>query len=416
MPHSKRQLYTIKTFARKSEGQFVLHSGCFGCGKTYSLTEAFGLYCLKMRDLGITGLNFVLLGKTQQSVKKNMCNVLSKLFGDDFRYDGSKRDGKVKDAVLFDQDLHIIGLNDSGAESKFRGISDIMGVLHDEAVLCTQEQFNFIASRLRGDEDPRIPPEYVQHWYIGSTNPDAPTHFLLELVKDGTMKMVRWFMRDACWKGAKEYYEKLKQLYKGNPSFFARYLKGEWVSADRMVYPMFNPKVHILDDVDISYDQMLENFIAVDYGSDHPTGILIISRNHQGIYIVSKERKLRNTAPSDIVQAIAEFIDLLVDSNSYCSTVYVDPSAKGLKDELTKRKIEYTNALNSHEDGIGCIRTMLSTSRLYILSVCTGLISEIYTYRYKDTTNGKDEVVKIGDDLVDTMRYGVYTNSTKYMR
>ena len=142
--HSQRQLYTIKTFGRQSMGQFVLHSGCCGCGKTYSLVEAFGLYCLELKKQGIEGLTFVLLGKTQQAVKKNMCNVLSKLFGSDFRYDSSKASGTVKDAVLFGQNIYIIGLNDNSSESKFRGISDIMGILHDEAVLCTQEQFDYI--------------------------------------------------------------------------------------------------------------------------------------------------------------------------------------------------------------------------------------------------------------------------------
>ena len=51
-------------------GKMVVHSGCFGCGKTYSLVEGFGIYCYRLKELGITGLNFVLLGRTQSAVKK----------------------------------------------------------------------------------------------------------------------------------------------------------------------------------------------------------------------------------------------------------------------------------------------------------------------------------------------------------
>ena len=53
---------------------------------------------------------------------------------------------------------------------------------------------------------------------------------------------------------------------------------------------------------------------------------------------------------------------------------------------------------------------MFSLDRLFILETCEELVSEIYGYVFKDDKSGKDEVVKIGDDLVDAMRYGVYTD------
>lgn len=412
--HSQRQLYTIQTFGKKSMGNaYMLHSGCFGCGKTYSLVEGFGLYCLELQQQGIEGLTFVLLGKTQQAVKKNMCNVLSKLYGADFKYDSTKSTGKIKDATLFGQYIYIIGLNDNSSESKFRGISDIMGILHDEAALCSKEQFDYIMGRLRGSYNNKIPDEYIQHWYIGSTNPDSPKHFLLDYVKQNIIKMVKWYMRDACWDGAKEYYDRLKKLYKDNPSFLARYLLGKWTSTDRMVYCMFNPKVHILDhtEVQIDYKQFKRNFISVDYGSNHPTAILLSSVNYQGIYITSKEWKLQNTAPSDIVNKVAEVIDFIKEQGSYCHSVYIDPSAKALKDEMTKRGIEYKNALNNHADGIGFMQTQLSLGKSYILDNCENLIGEIYSYRYKETDSPKDEVVKVGDDFVDSWRYGEYSDN-----
>lgn len=410
--HSQRQLYTIKTFGTSKMGKMVMHSGPFGCGKTYCLVESFGVYCCRLQESGITGLTFVLLGKTQSAVKKNMCNVLSKLFGNDFKYDNSRKSGVIKDATLFGQNIYIIGLNDSSSESKFRGISDIMGILHDEAVLCTREQFDYIIGRLRGEIDVNLPEGFVAQWYIGSTNPDVPTHFILDYVNKGIMTLIKWYMHDACWDGAIEYYERLKKLYKDNPSFYSRYLLGQWTSADRMVYPMFNFKVHVIDykDINIQYSQFKRNFIAVDYGSDHPTAILLISLSWSGEYIISKECKLRDTAPSDIVAKISEFYNFLISENAGCEKIYVDPSAKGLKDELTKVGLGYMNAMNSHIDGITCIRNMFSLNKLFIVSCCEDLVAEIYSYRFKDNNSGKDEVVKIGDDLVDSMRYGVYTD------
>lgn len=434
--YSPRQLVTIRDFAKD---KMVVHSGPFGVGKTKALVEAFALYCMELQRLGTTGLTFVLAGKTQQTVKRNMCNVLSKQFGKDFRYFKGNKDGLDRDAILFGQNIYIIGFNDASSREKFQGITDIMGILHDECTLCTKEQFDYAHGRLRGEVNVeeegveeeegefielddnsnldlnsiKIPKGTVPMWYVGSCNPDVPTHFIKQYIDEGIITNIKWFRKDAIWKGAKEYYERLKRQYKNNPAFYNRYLKGEWTSADRMVYCMFQPKTHILNsnEVEVNYKQFKRTFISVDYGGDHPTAILLISVNYQGVYIVSKNWKLRNTAPSDIVQKIAEIVDYIISCGVVCSNIYVDPSAKGLKDEMIKRGLEYTNALNNHLDGIGCIQTKLSTNSLFILDSCLELIEEIYSYRYKDNTTGKDEVVKVGDDFVDSMRYGVYTDS-----
>ena len=90
--------------------------------------------------------------------------------------------------------------------------------------------------------------------------------------------------------------------------------------------------------------------------------------------------------------------------------MYIDPSAAALKDELRKVGIDYVNAFNSHKDGIGTVRSFLALSKLIIFDTCTNLINEFYSYQFKSETS--DEVVKIEDDFVDALRYGVHTDST----
>jgi hypothetical protein len=41
----------------------------------------------------------------------------------------------IKGATLFNQNLYMVGLSDVSSEAKIQGISGIMGVFHDEAVL-----------------------------------------------------------------------------------------------------------------------------------------------------------------------------------------------------------------------------------------------------------------------------------------
>ena len=412
---SQRQKYTIKTFGRSEmvgKTKMCIHVGCMGCGKTYGLVESFGWYCARLKSLGITGLNFVLLGRTQATVKKNMCNVLSKIFSTDFNYDSSVKSGIVKDATLFGQNIFIVGLNDSSSEGKIRGISDIMGIMHDEAIFCTKEQFDLIMSRVRGEIDIKLPEGFIKNWYIGSTNPDAPTHFILDYINKGLLKVIQWYAKDACWDGWVEYFARQKLLNKNNPAGWARYIQGKWSGSDDTVYPMFYYKKHVLEETTIDYNQMKRNFIAVDYGSKHPTAILLISLSWSGEYIVSKEIKLNKTATSDIVTHIANLITYLRDLGCGCSDVWVDPSAGALKDEMTKVGIVYRHALNRHEEGIGFVRNLFALNRVFILDSCMFLIAELYSYKFKGKTpTGKDDVVKEDDDFADAFRYGVYSDS-----
>lgn len=392
--------------------------GCFGCGKTHTTMQAFGLYLLQLNKYTTKRFKFCLVGRTQLAIKRNMCNVLSELFGDDFRYDGSKKSGKTRDATLFGHSLYLIGLNDSGAESRVRGLTEILGMIHDEVTLCSEEQFNLIKARIRGAKfPPEVPKYYRTRWYLGSTNPDIPTHWVLKKAepdKDDKcdIELVKWIMSDAIWDGAEEYYEGLKRTYKASEALYKRFLLGEWTGNDSMVYPQFNPKLHIVStsDTDIDYKLMRRTFLTVDYGSNHPTAILVISRTYDGEYIVSKELKLKTTAPSSIVNHISLLYKELVDAGVTPAPLYIDPSAAGLKDELRKAGIDYINAKNSHSDGIATVRSHLALNKLVIFDSCDNLIKEFYSYHFKSETS--DEVVKLEDDFVDSLRYGIHTDST----
>lgn len=433
--YSKKQLITIRDFAKE---KFVIHSGPFGCGKTQSCVTSFGKYCADMQLLR-NRCSFALVGRTVGAVKRNMCNVMSSQFGSDFRYFNGNGDGFERDAILFGQSLYLIGMNDKTSREKIQGISNLFGCLWDECTLATEEMFNYIIGRLRGevnvvgdnekeedgaeyievDDDLGIninemvlPEGTVPMWFVGCCNPDSPNHFIKKAIDSGLVKNVKWYMSDAIWKGAKEYYEKLARQYLNNKAFYNRYLKGIWQAADRMVFSMWIEKVHKIDatSAEVNYSQV-KNYLGVDYGSDHPTAVVLVSLDALGNFIVSREWGLRNTAPSSIVQLLAEIVDWLRSEKAIVKNIFVDPSAVAIKDEMTKSGMAYTNANNEHVAGIGKLQTLLSLNKLYVFSTCVSLIGQIYSYHYKDTMNGKDEVVKLDDDFVDAMRYAVYTAS-----
>jgi PBSX family phage terminase large subunit len=350
----------------------------------------------------------MLLGKTQGSVKKNMCNVFAELFGKEFKYDRSVcNDGITKDAVLFGMNLFIVGLNDSTAETKIRGLSNITGILHDEAVTCKEDQFQLILSRLRGGKE--LPPGYVNNWYIGSTNPDSPGHFLLKYVADGTIKLIQWYASEVRWHGFKKLLERNKRLYKRNKPLWDRFILGKWTGSDTLVYQSFRANIHILENQEADLKAFKRVFVSCDYGSDHPTAILLIAYTYDKQYVVLQEWKSTRTAPSDIASTIAGILDMIMHKTGNRNIpVYVDPAAAALKDELRKIGITPINAKNGHAEGIGYVESLFALDLLYILAECTNLIHELFTYSYKP--GGKGEVIKLGDDFADALRYGVYTD------
>lgn len=408
----RKQLETIANFGKEP---LTLHCSMMGTGKTYAICSGLVFYCLYMESLGIKGLNFVLLADTQSTAKRNICNVLSGLVGDDFKYDSSKKSGQVRDAKLFSHNLFICGLSDSKSVERFRGISNITGIIQEEASLSTEEQFALICSRLRGEYTESIrskwPPGYCLRFWVGSTNPSYPTHWLKRKADSGDLTLIKWFREDARYEGAKAYFDMLYNLYKSMPQLLARNWAGEWTATEGAVYTNFSDKRHILHNMEPYYKGFKYCILSIDYGSSHPTAILLTGKTREGAYVVIEEVKTQHTAPSVIIKLIKELIFKVSSEGGTLAEygVICDPSAVAIKDELNNNLMPYTNAINGHIEGISFISSLFEDDNLGILDTCPLLIEELYTYRYKE--GGKDgEVVKVDDDLCDALRYGVYTD------
>lgn len=406
---------------RESDGRYelcnsVVHSGVIGCGKSTTIAQAFGLWCLEAQYKGLVGLKVVIAGISQKRVKENFCNALIKQWGAGINGYHETHSGKegYRDAELFGQWIYIIDLKDKGAEERIRGLSEVTGLIVEELTLIDEEKFLLILGRMRGSLTPeqqeKWPDNWLKHWVISSTNPDGPSHWVLKHVADNRMKLVTWGMEDACYPEAKASYRKWIQLYKDTPMIYKRNLKGKWVGNDLAVYPGFNIKRHTYAGNEYSLDisQMKRVFISIDAGSSHPTAALFHAKTHEGPYITFSEKRITHTAPSEIVTEIAGWYDVGVRYLGSCP-VYVDPAAAWLKDELRKRGIEPINAVNDVIEGINFVRGLLGSDMWLInRDICKNLVSEMSSYAFK--SKDKDEVVKIGDDFVDSGRYGVYTD------
>ena len=298
--YGRKQLDVIRNFGRQEK---VCHVGVFGCGKTHSIMTALGILLMTLNENKVTNLKIALIGKTLQAVKRNMCDVLAKQFGEDFRYSRSQKDGFSRDAVLFNQNLLFIGVNDSNAETRYRGLSDIFCVIIDEAVLVQEETYKLINSRIRGSFTDYQLSVFGQLGVIPcfrvlSTNPDHPEHWLKKLIDSNYFdSVVNWTIQDACWNGAKEYYDGLLKLYPAGSIDRLRYLEGRWVAAEGSIFTYF---LEHKDSLVTNYSDAKKNDIAfvyagLDFGGNKSGSSLVFTGFYQNIddgMIVLQSNKL----------------------------------------------------------------------------------------------------------------------------
>lgn len=403
----------------------VVHSGVVGCGKTTTIAQGFGLWCLEAQQRGLTGLGIAIAGVNKKRVKENFCNALIKEWGignNGYHEVHSGREG-YRDAELFGQWLYFVDIKDKKAEERIRGLSDIVGIIFEELSLFDKEEYEMILGRLRKgfnpDEKEKWPENWMPFWSVASTNPDGPSHWILKhCTKDPNEKSVRmrliaWGMKDACYSEAKDNYKRLLNQWRDTPVLYKRNLLGKWVGNDKAVYKAFNIKRHTYTNAefpDIDIGGMSRGFLAVDAGSSHPTAILKIYKSRGGPYIITNEKRIAHTAPSDIAIEIGGWYDLLNEQFKTEPNLFLDPAAAWLKDELTKHNMKYTNAKNEHLPGINFVRGLLGSDNLLInRDECPNLVAEMSSYEFKNEET--DEVIKLGDDFVDALRYGVFTDS-----
>lgn len=442
--YSQMQLWTLSMFGTEEyfttkDGQQlteVINTGPMGVGKTHIIVVAFGVYLLKMRELGYKDLRFAIIGRTMNAIRRNILNVMATQFGDDFVYDHSTKNGITCDARLFGFPLFTIPLNDANAESRIRGLTDITGAIIDELTLITESHYTLILSRIRGGQ--QLPAPFVTNWVIASTNPDAPTHWLLKnYIQKGLIKNIQWHLRDATWPGFKQYIKKIKRQYRHMPAFYERFVLGRWTAAEGLVYTCFTTQNISDEQMDAEWLQSCHRtFISIDFGSNHPTSVQSGHVDRHGKRLISTNKMFRRTALSSIIDYV---IDLkLRMTNMYGRPVripiYYDPAAAAVKDELDKRRVrDVLPAKNEHTAGIAYINNLFDAQQLFILTNngkntfmsdyykqesgaifgdgTEELVTEIYGYKYKPAESNNEEVVKINDDACDAMRYAIYSDA-----
>lgn len=409
---SKKQLQTINSIPTAT---LDIHYGPYGCGKTYAIALGLGYACMRSKPPDSDAC-IAIIGKTSITVKNSFGGTLSKLFGNNFVYTSSKKDGYVKDALLFGHKIRFLGVNENNAEARIRGINTYK-IIGEEVTTWSKDNFELIQGRLRGSQTD-IPKGWVRG-FIGSTNPDSPAHWLAKILQDvkkgieKDFRFIAWTENDNIRPEAKKEYARLRSLFRNSPAYLARYVLGQWSAADNLIYTEFNSVNHVLPAQKVKFlmDQgAFASFrFGIDYGTTNPTVILVIGVTKDEEYIILDECVLKGKTTSQIFPYVRKFYATYANR---LRGIYIDPSATALKTELTQGGIDRVyGANNDVQHGIDIVKNLFATDRLFVSDACKYTIDEFLTYSYKNPDTA--QVKKENDHAMDALRYALVGVRTK---
>lgn len=400
-----------------SEQHFLsLWVGAVSAGKTFASLIAFLFAVLRVP----AGERIVIIGRTLKTIEGNVISQLQ-----DHKKFGPVADAVVhtrgaSTAIIFGRVVELIGAPTVRAIGSIQGAT--IGLVYvDEATLLPDQEFwAMLISRLR----------VTGARLLATTNPASKNHWLR---KHYILKAAEWdlivfhlTMRDNPSLDASYV---LRMIRANVGMFFRRFILGLWTNAAGAIYDMFDEKRHVIRWEDMPPIAKILG-VGIDVGFSHATSAVLLGLTDEydakgrwaprliamdeWRYKADHEAGVAGMAPSDMAKNIQKWMrqdplsPMLNQAPVRPGRTYVDPSAKGVRNELSRIRVQNEEADNSHE-GIADIASLLANDRMIITDRCVGILEEITEYAWdpKATAKGEDEPVKERDDSMDAWRYAV---------
>ena len=385
---SKKQLRVL-TWWLGGEYDGILCDGAVRSGKTFCLSLSFLLWAMA----SFHGENFALCARTIGGLRRNLLiplfPVLQKLGMEVIDRPSQnlltvRKDGRENRFYLF-------GGKDESSASLIQGIT-LAGVLLDEVALMPR---SFVEQALA-----RCSVEGAKYWF--SCNPEHPGHwFYQEWVLKAAEKRILYLhftMQDnpGLSPAVRKRYE---GLYSGG--FYRRFVLGEWCAPQGLVYPMFQPDLH-LKQPEGSYE---EYWISCDYGTVNPCSMGLWGK--QGSRWHRLEERYLDSRRDGFTRTDEELYAILEElaGNRVIRQVVVDPSAASFLTCIRRHgRFPVLPADNRVTEGIQLVSRCLTEGRLLFSPACTDAIREFSLYRWDESAQ-RDKPIKEHDHAMDDIRY-----------
>ena len=377
----------------------LICDGAVRSGKTSLMVLAFIDWA--MREF--SGQRFGICGKTVGSAVENMAiPYLSMSYAKEryaLKWRRSQKILEVRRGRRVNY-FEVFGGRDESSFALIQGRT-LAGVLLDEVVLMPE---SFVNQALA-----RCSVEGARMWF--SCNPGNPSHWFkkewIDKRKERGALYLHFEMTDNPSLSQKTL-ERYQSMYSG--VFYDRYIRGLWVAAEGLVYPMFEQSRHVLEE---EPETEGDYYVSCDYGVQNPN-VFLLWRREKGSkrwiclkedYYSGREEK-RQLTDGQRADRLEELL-----GGAAPKRVIIDPSAASMKAELRRRGYHLLDAKNEVLDGISDVATTLHDGQLAFMEGCENALREFgsYVWDKKAADAGIDAPLKESDHAMDAVRYFVKT-------
>ena len=196
-----------------------------------------------------------------------------------------------------------------------------------------------------------------------------------------------------------EYVKQLKAEYTG--VFYNRFILGQWVIAEGLVYGFFDPDKHCVDDV----PEDGRWYVSMDYGTQNACTMgLWCVRDRQAVRVAEYYHSGRDSKRQLTDEEYYEALERLV-GDRYIEYVVIDPSAASFIATIKRHgRFMVRRAVNDVLDGIRVTASMLNNGMIKIHKSCTNTIREFGLYAWDEKAKD-DKPIKENDHCMDDCRY-----------
>lgn len=391
---SKRQNLALTWWNRPKyrDKDGIICDGSIRSGKTVSMADGFVLWSMATFDRQ----TFALCGKTIESLRRNVVTLMPQWLEGIFTITERRSENKLTISLGEKSNTYyLFGGKDESSYALIQGIT-LAGVLFDEVALMPRSFVEQAMARCSVDGS--------KFWF--NCNPENPGHwFYTDWVKKAEERNVihlHFTMQDnpGLSEKTKARYEK---MYAG--VFYRRYILGEWVKAEGLVYPMFNREIHVIDQIP-PRSARHRYYVSVDYGTVNPFAAGLYDYNTTERKATMLQELYFKGGSNNRVDNEAYYTMLCNLIGDYpIEYIIIDPSASSMIETIQKYgKYAVVRADNVVLNGIQDVTKFLNAGALYFHKSCKNTFEEFETYSW-DEDKPEDAVIKENDHSMDQLRY-----------
>lgn len=388
---SKKHLDFILNPINK-DARINILEGSVRSGKTIAMIPKW----LEYIKFGPKGL-LIMTGVSKDTIYDNVLNDLFDTLGEN-NYNYNRQTGELK---IWGRRIKVLGAKDEGSEKFLRG-KTVAGAYCDELSLMPEKFFKQLLNRMsvKGAK------------LYGTTNPDAPFHYLYKeyiiddkKIKSGMVRSIHFMLEDNA-NLDQEYINFIKSAYQG--MWYKRMILGLWVNADGIIYDMWEDDMQFEDkDLKPYFKADCRRYITIDYGTTNPMVFLDVYDDGNVVWVMNEyyydsKKEQQQKTDQEYVDDLKKFI-----GDEFPDFVIIDPSAASFKTVLRNNGFRVKEADNSVNDGIRVTAMMMSLKRLRIHKRCKNTLLEIQAYIWdeKARNRGEEKPLKMFDHAMDALRY-----------